>query len=656
MIPRIEVKQTWGEVWAHEPALRVAGVLELGVGAEGRDQVSFVHKYGPGIKRVDQHSMSQASPLDYMNWWVRIVNPDPPQTILWQGMFKADRRKVRRRDTVPHGMQTLVAIGPTQMLKRIVVNTSRWWNETYQRYYELDWVPAINVRGSDKMLQGTKGAAGPGGPYGYGVDDTTSTSATWTYAEYLDYLRYFYIQQTPGPTWTIDDLTNTLASRTEPVRFQSSQTALAMLRKLIRPSDGIEFVIIPTTAGYEIKVFAIAKDAVKFKNASLPANGEQMVVNPSTDPLVIDCEAEASEMQTCDKLEIQGERIEACFTIAAAEKASLWASADETAYKTGSTQGSPTTAEHDLARGDDKFRLVYQGFGAPANWDWSSGQATIVLDQYGDYYSTNAERQNVIRRTLSRLPLKEGGVYTGATVDETNATEDFVPPLAIGYVSAARGYAMLDKLSHADLETDDSLIIASASIRVLENEWGIITEFPANYMHANNHWAAGSPAATGGYGITDPDTECIDYDDTLFTIAAETDKRLKCWQTRSSQANDGSKAVLEVPKARCQWLEPSAAVGVDTDGTVKSASSNGLLIRNDNEALHQLMAGAIARYLSERFAYSVTWKASVPVPDYLGQILVMGNDEGDLSGKWGLVTSIWLDFENGTSGMRAGYA
>ena len=651
-VPIIERQETWGASWEEAPELRIADRLELGVGTNVNDQVVLAHTYGPAVKRVDQLAVSAEEPVSYINNWIRIKEPLTKE-VLWQGIIKADRRKIFRDSEAPHGRQRLVALGPITQLRRIVVNTSFWWNSTYSRYYELAWVPSINERGASGLLQGTKGDNGPGAPYGYGVD---SSDAIWTFEEYIEYLLYFHVQQTGGPIWVLEDLSGTLTSRVDVVRMRSTQTALTILRQLVRPSDGIEFAIVPIDTGYKIRVFAIAKDAITFGTATLPRNTDTMTVNPTTDPLIVECEAEISEMQTCDTLEVQGERIESCFTIAAAEKEALWTSTDESAYKSGSTQGSATTAEHDLARGDDRFRLVYQGFAAPSDWDWNSGLATVVLDQYGDYYSTNAERQNVIRKTLARLPLKEGGVYTGATPNEADATNDFVPPIAIGYVSADRGYAVLDKLSHADLESDDDLIVASASIRILENEWGVIIEFPANYMHANNHWAAGSPADTGAYGITDPDAECIDYDDTLFTIAAPTDQRLKCYKDRTSPARDGSKAVIEVPGARFQWIEGSAAIGVDTDGTVKYSPSNGVILRNDNEALHIVMAGAIARYLSERFAFDVIWQAAVPTPDYLGRILIMGSGEGDLAGRWGLVTSIWFDFDSGTSGMRAGYA
>ena len=647
LVPRIQVSDTFG-TWADAPELRLDSRVQLVIGSAVTDQITLRHLYGPAVKLAHERQVHKVDPLPYAHRWVRVVDPDDSENVLWQGIIKRDQRAVFPSSEGPHGVQTFVAIGGVEILRRCIVNTSWWWDSD-GALRELEWIPHLNRRGIAGLLEGTR-TDNEHPPYGYLFGGTS----TWTHAQFLEHLLIHHIQQIDGPGWTLSGATDILEDHTEAVALGQNMNALEILHRFIKPAQGLEFAVLPTAIGFAIKVFAISAAPVTFGNVTMPANGDTLPLSPSTDPYVINADVEDSYDQVVDTLEVSGERIESCFTIAADEKEAMWTSAQESAYKSASTKGGADELDHDLARTDDSFRLVYQGFRLSDDFDHNDGAASPILDDEGELDSVGAYRQNIIRRTLPRLPLFEGGDYTTDPPTLTAAQDDFVPTLAVGKVSADRGYVVLDKTDHADLEGNDDIIVHGASVRVCPDDWAVLLEFRANYMHAKNHWAAGSPSASW----LDPDTECIDYDDTVITIAVPTDQRLRVWKVNDVVKLDGSKAVIRQAGARLQYLAPETVIGVDTDGTLKKSPSgtSGVVLRNDNTKLHAIMAGAIQRYLEPRFAVDITYKGQWPVPANLGQIIVMDRAEGDIAGRWALVTHIWWDFESGTSGIRAGYA
>jgi hypothetical protein len=636
-----------------DPSIRVLGNLELGIGSDQLDRGQFIHKYGEKVKRVDQGNVQPADQLSYLERWVRVQDPSNDK-VIWQGQFKADRRYIEPNSKVAKGVQQLLAIGPIEQLRRMQINTSFWWNSTTSVYDELEWVPSINRRGADGSLQGNKGGGAPASTPGYGND---STDNVWSYAEYLQYLIDHFLNRVGGPFWSLDDKTGTLANRIELVKLQSQQSALSIIRRLIEPNYGLEFSIVPTSVGYTINVFSLSNVESSFGTAFFPANENTEDLSPSVDAYVMSAEAEVSALQQHDRLEIQGERVESCFSVEPEDKALLWTYLDadlEKDYKAGSTAGGASVEDHDAARGADRYRYYLQAFGTPDDWDWQQGDATVVIDTQGYFVSTGALRQSSIRKTEKRLPLRVGGVYT-TTADESLATDDYLPPFAIGEIPGQSQPVFLDKLSNADLAENLDLNVEACSIQVIENDWGLLTVFNANHMHGRNHWA-GTPTPAASY--LDPDNECLDYDDTLITLAAKTDQRLKVYQERpeGEQAQDGSKMVIDVPGARLLWIAPLTAVGIEKDKNISRSPGAGLVVRNDNESLHLIMAGAISSYLRDRFSFVIEYQGPLPDPELIGKIGVMGIAEGDIAGRAALITRLSYNFDSGEYVLKAGYA
>lgn len=656
LIPRIDTKETWSTSWQADPTLRVMGQLQLGVGSEAKDELTFYHAYGPLHKRVEQPKLTKEEPLQYKERWARVVDADRG-LILWQGLIKADRRIIKRSASVVRGDQDLVAIGPLSLMRRNVISHSYWWDSDNLVHQELNWIPSINVRGVNGRLDGGRGPAVPDFPYAYGVSDP-SNPAKWTYAQYIQYLLFFHASVAGGPVWTLNDLSGQLALRQDPLKLRASQSLLSIIRKLIVPRDGLEFVIIPTEQGYEIRVFTLSTTRIDFGSATMLPNTNTKIYSPTIDERVTEAIAEDSNMQLHDRLEVMGERIESCFSLdfssVTLEKA--WSFAAETAYKTGSTKISPDAEDNDAARTDDLFRYVWSALHATDTFDWQSGQAAPILDKFGNLFQATLRRQNDIRRTMTRLPMKEGGDYSGVSPVETDAGEDFIPPFAVILTPTSvasgkdRGYLMADKAGTPDLETNDEHRLGNATISVLENDWGLVVDFTPKHMAAKNHWSG------AGDSQYDPETEGIDYEVTVVTIAAKTDQRMRVYDEPNTKSGDASRAVVEVPKTFYRWLAPSTAIGINSNGTLKTSHPSGMEIRNDKLLLQQVMVGAIARYLLPRFSCEITYREISPEPSDLGKVLVMGSSEGDFAGKAALITNIWFDFQEGESGVKAGYA
>jgi len=652
--PTIQVRRRWTDPWVAEPELRVSGPVDLRLGSAGAGTLKLLRKYGPKVKYATASSyQTDATPAAYLDYWVRLLKAGT-QTVLWQGLIKDDQREIYRSAGNQRGVQILVAWGPGEIARRCTVR-SAYWAGTDTPIQELGWVPGMNYRGPAGELEGNRGAQIALRSYIYGLDPGT----LWSHADYLDYLAAWHLQQYSdlggpiGPRWTVSGQTGALDGIVTMMRWGPAQNVLSMIRRLVNPAWGFDFAFLPTALGFEVKIFTLTKTPSTFAAVTLPANPDQFTVNPTTEDGVIAASAEISARERVDRVEVVGERIVSCFTVDAAVKRSLWSAAQEAAYKAGTGTPGDAAELHDRARCDDRHALVYQAFAAPVAWDWDYGYAAPVLNALGQVAGLGADRQTEFRNTLPLMPLKKGGDYTTAPPDLADAVDEYVPPLALVQISADMGWAPADALAGMD-QTEAGLAakVGAASIIALAREWGLIVDFDHNHALAKNHWSSDSPADSE----LDPETEGMDYDTMDLTLAAKTDQRLRCYKDETQPENDGSKRVIEVPGARLEWLTRSTVIGASVDGTGSYSPATGVILRNDNQKLHQIMAGAIERYLKNRFRVVIIWNEIKPWVARLGQILVMGPSEGDLQQEWALVTSVSFDFERGTTTLKAGYA
>ena len=298
--------------------------------------------------------------------------------------------------------------------------------------------------------------------------------------------------------------------------------------------------------------------------------------------------------------------------------------------------------DHDKARNDDDFRPVYQYFGAPADWDWQQGLARVELDSSGDVIPmSTGDYQNKVRRTLTRLPLREGFDYTtDPPTDNNPADHEAEYRNAEAWLNDASGltgyYVSVDVLG--------------IPLSVSGIDWGIIVNPSPNHKLALTHWA----------GAADTDTEPLyDYETLIATIAVETDQQFAMiYEVPDALPSDGT-LVVSVPDAELWYLAPDTVVGIhDVLKQFKLSPTDGVVLRSDASRMALAMAGAISRYRDARARMELTFKGLLPRSHWIGQIIGVVDEGGDTHEIQAPVTSVeWIVTDTDvTTIIRTGFA
>jgi len=284
-----------------------------------------------------------------------------------------------------------------------------------------------------------------------------------------------------------------------------------------------------------------------------------------------------------------------------------WSEAIEAEYKAGTGDSDDLAEDHDKARKSERFRPVYQVFGAPLDWDWQMGLARVELDANGEILPLSTpDYQCQIRKTLNFLPMFEGIDYS--TTPPTNNNLD-------GHGADYRNAEgwIFDQTNQRYVPLEEAGITISAS----GQDWGVLLSASPNHLLGLNHF----DADLLGDAAFSAHAPLYDYEDLILTIALETDQRFAMiWTKPGAVPSDGVK-VVSVPDAELWYLAPDTMVGTTVAGTPQHSPSDGLALRNDKTALALAMAGAIARYCSPRGKAELRFKGFLAWGHIRGQIL-----------------------------------
>jgi len=617
-----EVRSAWTDNWTPFPEFEP---LKWSISAAGAGAGTCVLRYRYGnIKEAWASSYSTRTALVMGRNWVRLqMAGDRSLETVWQGAFHAEPRDAfGSSDGVARGQQTFVAHDALAVLGRIDIYQS-YWDDSGSVVGPLDHMPHINMRGKNGLLVGNRSSSEVGGSYLYGGTDE------WTSKQYIEYVLERFVNATDRPTFTLGGQTDLLDNVPAPVPLRPVETALGIIRTLIAPEFGVDFVPIPTEDGWELRVFSLVGASSGFASGLLPNNPNEFDLDVATDNKIAEngFTYDVSSRHLYDKLLVVGERIVSCFSLYglgwySGDLVEGWTATEETAYEAGTGTPADSTDKHDMARKAEKYRNVYQRHIAASTWDWQGGLAAPDLDLMGNIQGYDAERQDSVRETLRVLPLRDGWDYSTDPPTNNNPSGvegDFKPPFAIAsrYSDALGEWIdfFLDKPE--PMADADGLNLKPATINVLENELGLLIEMDPNHALANGHWAVG--AAETYYTLNDG----IDYDNLVLTIAARTDRRLALGLDvpDSLKANDGSLKVIEVPGAEYWYLAPYAAIDIDETMSVVTSPSSGVVLRNDSSRLADAAAGAFARYLNVRAHAEIRYSTRTASAGLLGQIL-----------------------------------
>lgn len=649
--PAVLYKQNWSDAWIYAPDLQLVG-LDMAVGSQGGDQATIQRRYGM-LKHPWESGISYHGPWgDAAGWWIQIGIVAPGGG--YQGLFigrvagaAADPQAGQAHG--PSGTQQWLVSGPISILDKVHISTSIWWCDGAEKV--LGWVPDVNDRDKRGWLVGNCTDAKHGDTYLYGGEEI------WSNFDYLEYLLARFVDDSAvgGPAWTIGGQTDLLRDIEHVIEMKAAQTALEILRDLIPIRYGLDFTIRPTSDGFEVFIFAQSDQAISFGPASLPANPYTMSLNLGTDPMITRKHLAVSNELGYKRVRIIGKRIVVCCTLwaintsppASGHADSLvprWDTGRQAEYADPTGNPSDPPEVQDMARKAEKFKEVWQLFGAPAEWDLHDGDCCPYFDDYGELLAGDAgEWQNIVRRTLSWTPLREGMDYTqDPPVD--HAAPDMVP----GFLPPAVWIA-------SDLLRDDWYVPAEEThvgISAPQTDWGVL-------LHCDpNHWIA--QGQFSGVTARQPDLDCRRM---VATIALEIDYRISVYaETPGATAADGA---LEVPvdDAECWYLAPHTVVGTDPTSSpaakLLTSPAGGIVLRNDRSRLCEIMCGLLARYYVSRARAEITWRGLLPIADLLGSILSAMDDTGGRTWLGCPITGIsWKVGARGGSSttLKAGYA
>jgi len=655
----VQIRRDWTDPWRTVPELELLGA-SVHAGGDGLDECTLQHRYGT-LKQPWETALATHGSANLTDCWIRIqMAGNQGLQTSWIGRVSGEARDSHGTSGVPSGVQKWTCLGPQQILRKIPVSRAIWWDSDRGVEQEVGWVAGLNNREGGAQ-PGTRSAAkhGWGGVYLYGSD------AEWTHRQYIDYLLARFADDLPqGPTWTLGGQCNLLDDTTEPIDWDTTQTLADMLGRLIPKNRGIDYRVAATANGFEVVVFALAARDWQFGNATLPRNPDHVYCYTSRTADNIQTTVVRTADHRVRRINILGRRIVVCCTLENDDDAGianlkgLWDTFLEGAYDGGTGNHADPAEAHDLARKQDKYRAVYQNFGAPRDWDHNTGDnggAAPQLDPAGKLQPAagvypSADYQNQIRSTLDWVPLREGWDYSQDPAVERawpGGTAERSPPM-VWCVRTNPFYGVVPgvpDLAYLPIEAEDM------DVSVLPGELGVRIDCSPNHLLAEGHFGFAEET------LVEPQDN---WEELIVTLAFESDQRFKLTKDfpggGDPLAADGA-IDIEVPDAECWYLAPHTMVGVDGDFQPLRSGAAPRILRADSDRLELAMAGAISRYFTERGRAEIVIKGYVPAGDLLGRILMGINSGG--GGQWveAPITSVtWQGGKGPTTTISAGFA
>jgi hypothetical protein len=605
------------------------------------------------MKLPGETVFSNAASAGIMGKWVRVKFGTDVQFV---GRFEDQIEIVSGNATLPGGTQKWMAAGGLRILQKIILSKAVF-AAADNSLKTVEWMPAMNKRDRRGLLVGNRIATAISSAYYYGG------ASLWTHRQYIDYLIKNFIQQTGGPTWTLGGQTDLLDGMTTTIDFQAAGSVADALRQLIPVRFGVDWQVKPTTGGFEINVFALNAVDCTVAGVTWPKNTTILAIKKTDYPNLVEAHVVESGERKVDRIEVVGKRIVVCGSLHGARSvptlpATLvpkWGSTIETDYigAGGLVSGDPTAGptEFDQVRKQEKYRDVYQKFGAPSDWALDTGAWSVKCNDDGTL--TTGDYQTSIRETLSWTPMKEGFDYsTDPATDNTTgeAQQDMKPPLAW----------LLDEIPETTPPTPVYVPVESAGIHAAKpfQEWGVVLNGSPNHVLCLNHWTDAQ------LDTSDLDYLRYDYDTAIATIAIESDHRIRLAYNMPDElkAGDGTVMTILDEGAELWVLLANTVIGADMSGDgpgsfITSGSSQRVL-RNDSDRMALLLAGTLSRYINDRARSKLTFKGQMAWAGKLGTILsVYQFEDGDTQSVGAVVTSIeWTAGKSPQTVVSTGYA
>lgn len=626
----VQVKDTWSDDWRWVPEMQMVSA-RWSSGGHDLSDATFRRFFGESIKMPWESALNAKTPWNGgYNVWVRVAMVgNGGYTVVWIGRISGEGRNVWGGAT---GDQVWQAYGPTELLRKIYVSDSYWLEGAAVN--ELGWVPHFNHRWNETVT-GNRSGAKQGGTYVFGGTDA------WSHHDILEYLILRFVDESDdgGPAWGMagsEDVMTCLKELKEPVSMSATQTVGDMLRRLIPVEVGLDYTILPVESGFVIWVYSLTPYSWQCGDKVHPRNTDQVQIRAAASVDSDGTRISWDGSRTFGRIRVLGNRLVCCCSLFGAtwdgSLEAKWEADLEAGYKAGGYAEGELGKTYDKVRKQDKFRAVYQMFGAPADWDYDDGAALPQFDAItGEDTGELAAYQNTMRETLPWLPIRENVDYTADPAEDNNPTghnAELIKP-KVWIADAHPKYPF-----NEDIIFFTPLDTHGYGISVAKQGLGILVSCPyMNHSLGKNHFDSGSQAAS-------EHTVIFDYDKLVATIAFRTDWRIALvLEAPDWKPSDGTVDIV-VDDAEFWYFAKQTVVNVDSSGCLEYASESTRVIRNDLPKLHQIMAGTLSRYYASRCRAELQFKGLLPWPLLVGRILTVLQTAGDTYNLAAPITSV----------------
>lgn len=640
--PVVYSKANWSDGWEYDPELQVTS---FGVTAGSTQQATCeIHRPYGRVKRPEMSDFEYYDARDMQDWWIKIchVGEQGLQTA-FVGQIQDQSRLMEGTESNPSGKQAWVVSDGMRILRKIDVTDAYFLNADNE-VKRIEWVPDMNAHDKRGVTVGNRSEEkGPDDCYLYGGN------AIWTHREYVEYVLKKFVTQEGGPQWSLTGQVDILESLALTIPFSDAMKVSSILQALIPVRYGVDFRVHPTETGFQVQVFALVGADASAAGQTMPRNPNTVSITKSEQYDLESVQLVETTARRVDKIRVLGGRIIVCGSLrgrrAGVESiVGKWHQDIEADYKEAlGAEEDPLL--NDVYRQREKFRSVFQQFGAPVDWDLDAGKWAVQTDLNGQLLPTPAEFQNVMRRTLPWIPLKENFDYSVDPAQDNNIedhTPDVKPPLAW----------IKDEVPETGDPHYVQCDLIGISVSVPQRDWGIVLNASPNHLLAYNHWSEEL------LGTTEIDPR-YDYETLVATLAFESDSRLKLGYDvpENMRAGDGSVETLVDEDAEMWVLLPGTVLDLDEENNFVLSPDSTIVLRNDSPRLALLLAGMLMRYINGRVRANIVIRGHMPWGDLIGYILDVVQQGDDLQNVGGPITSIeWTCGDSPLTIIKTGYA
>ncbi|HEX8913191.1 MAG TPA: hypothetical protein VF796_12600 [Humisphaera sp.] len=501
----------------------------------------------------------------------------------------------------------LAAVGLAKELERATVGSAVVWNGgaddrrigtplVFNERFQRGWREVGN-RTKSRVTDGFRRSYQFGGR-----DPADGSTHAWRVRDIAEYLLFWHAPD--DMRWALTGQVEALDALEPPRVETAGRTVWDLLNQVIDRRRGVGFVVEPTgrqTPQGElvaVRVFTVVDRPVAMNGVTLPANpAQQAVALEPLGHLVDRPSVSVDELQRYGEVEVAGEPVVACFTVSFADGTLRkgWTDAAEVAYLKGNANDS---RRHDEERGTDKFRHVFAKVLIPdATWAWRAGdgQSRQRGTPLRNVHARVADNTALLARgtpdtnyrtwghtLLRKIPLVKAEVDAA---DPDAHDPEYRDPIVLIHDPKANALKYVDYAAVAD--------DVSASVRVLDREFGLEVRASPNHLLAKDHWP--DPAlgmADGQVGQTGH-RPTHDYATLIATVAARQDNRFAA-RGRVPFAATSRRLTINVPDAELWWVQEGTVLDLLHGEPVRAPRP--VVVRDDGDALVTVLAFALAWY------------------------------------------------------------